>query len=89
MRILERRILLAAGASWLALDANAIAQNAPAALPDVNVTAPSPIVRRKPAAVAWASLGLDETVVADVILEARLQAMEVLAIISPAASVVY
>lgn len=40
-------------------------------------------------AVAWASLGLDETVVADVILEARLQAMEVLAIISPAASVVY
>lgn len=51
MRILKKRILLAAGASWLALDANAIAQNAPAALPDVNVTAPSPIVRRKPAVV--------------------------------------
>lgn len=51
MRILERRLLLAAGASWLALGAAASAQNAPAALPDVNVTAPSPIVRRKPAVV--------------------------------------
>lgn len=49
MRILERRILLAAGASWLALSAPGLAQNAPTALPDVNVTAPSPIVKRKPA----------------------------------------
>ena len=31
------------------MDAGAIAQNAPAALPDITVTAPSPIVRRKPA----------------------------------------
>lgn len=51
MRILTTKTLLAAGASWLALDADAPAQNAPAALPDVNVTAPSPIVKRKPAAV--------------------------------------
>lgn len=51
MRILERQILLAAGASWLALSASALAEDAPAALPDVNVTAPSPIVKRKPAAV--------------------------------------
>ena len=51
MRILERRILLAAGASWLALSAPALAQSAPTALPDVNVTAPSPIVKRKPAVV--------------------------------------
>src|SRR5262245_2621934 len=51
MRILERRILLAAGASWLALSAHAPAQAAPAALPDVNVTAPSPIVKRRPAVV--------------------------------------
>jgi iron complex outermembrane receptor protein len=50
MRILERRILLATGASWLALSAVALAQDAPA-LPDVNVTAPSPIVKRKPAVV--------------------------------------
>ena len=50
MRILERRILLATGASWLALSAVAFAQDAPA-LPDVNVTAPSPIVKRKPAVV--------------------------------------
>lgn len=49
MRILERRILLTAGASWLALSAHAPAQDAPAALPEVNVTAPSPIVKRKPA----------------------------------------
>jgi iron complex outermembrane receptor protein len=49
MRILERRILLAAGASWLALSAPALAQNAPTALPDVNVAAPSPVVKRKPA----------------------------------------
>ncbi len=48
MRILERQILLAAGASWLALSAPALAQSAPTALPDVNVTAPSPIVKRKP-----------------------------------------
>lgn len=51
MKILKRRVFLAAGASWLALSAHAAAQNAPAALPDVNVTAPSPIVKRKPAAV--------------------------------------
>lgn len=51
MRIPKRRIFLAAGASWLALSTHAAAQNAPAALPDVNVTAPSPIVKRKPAAV--------------------------------------
>src|SRR5690349_1367931 len=50
MRIQKRRILLAAGASWLAMSAAALAQDAPA-LPDVNVTAPSPIVRRKPAVV--------------------------------------
>jgi iron complex outermembrane recepter protein len=50
MRILERRILLATSASWLALGAVALAQDAPA-LPDVNVTAPSPIVKRKPAVV--------------------------------------
>jgi iron complex outermembrane receptor protein len=50
MRILERKVLLAAGASWLAMSAAALAQDAPA-LPDVNVTAPSPIVRRKPAVV--------------------------------------
>lgn len=51
MRILTRKALLATGASWLALSATALAQNAPAALPDVNVTAPSPIVKRKPAVV--------------------------------------
>ncbi len=51
MRILERKVLLAAGASWLALGAHALAEDAPAALPDVNVTAPSPIVKRKPAVV--------------------------------------
>ena len=50
MRIRERRILLAAGASWLALSAPALAEDAQA-LPDVNVTAPSPIVKRKPAVV--------------------------------------
>jgi iron complex outermembrane recepter protein len=50
MRIRERRILLATGASWLALSAVALAEEAPA-LPDVNVTAPSPIVKRKPAVV--------------------------------------
>ena len=50
MRILERKVLLAAGASWLALRAVALGQDAPA-LPDVNVTAPSPIVKRKPAVV--------------------------------------
>src|ERR1700752_3131958 len=50
MRILGRRILLTTGASWLALSAVAFAQDAPA-LPDVNVTAPSPIVKRKPAVV--------------------------------------
>jgi len=33
------------------MDAGAMAQNAPAALPDITVTAPSPIVRRKPAVV--------------------------------------
>ena len=48
MRIPKRTILLAAGASWLALGAHALAQDA---LPDVNVTAPSPIVKRKPAVV--------------------------------------
>jgi iron complex outermembrane receptor protein len=54
MRISKRRVLYAGGASWLALcamDAGAIAQNAPAALPEITVTAPSPIVRRKPAIV--------------------------------------
>ena len=45
-------MLHASGASWLVLCAagtGAGAQNAPAALPDVTVTAPSPIVKRKPA----------------------------------------
>ncbi|MBI5318010.1 TonB-dependent receptor [Bradyrhizobium sp.] len=51
MRILSTKTLLAAGASWLVLSAEALAQGAPAALPDVNVTAPSPIVKRKPVAV--------------------------------------
>ena len=49
MRILGGRIVVAAGASWLVLSAHARAQDAPATLPDVNVTAPSPIVKRKPA----------------------------------------
>jgi len=52
MRSSKRRILHTGGASWLvlcAMGAGAIAQNAPAALPDITVTAPSPIVRRKPA----------------------------------------
>jgi iron complex outermembrane recepter protein len=48
MRILKRTILLVTGASWLALGAHALAQDA---LPDVNVTAPSPIVKRKPVVV--------------------------------------
>ena len=54
MRIQKRRTLYAGGASWLALcamGAGALAQNAPAALPDITVTAPSPIVKRKPAPV--------------------------------------
>jgi len=51
MRILERRILIATSVSWMALSAHAFAEDAPAALPDVNVTAPSPIVKRKPAVV--------------------------------------
>ncbi|MFO1107863.1 MAG: TonB-dependent receptor [Bradyrhizobium sp.] len=50
MKILTTKTLLAAGASWLALSAHALAEDAPA-LPDVNVTAPSPIVKRKPAVV--------------------------------------
>ena len=42
MRILTRKTILIAGASWLALRrATAFAQDAPAALPDVTVTAPS------------------------------------------------
>src|SRR6266487_1629801 len=52
MRIQNRRTLHIGGASWLtlcAMGAGAIAQNAPAALPDITVTAPSPIVKRKPA----------------------------------------
>src|SRR5438477_3050010 len=52
MRIQNRRTLQVSGASWLtlcAMGASALAQNAPAALPDITVTAPSPIVRRKPA----------------------------------------
>jgi iron complex outermembrane receptor protein len=52
MRIQKRRAFHIGGASWLtlcAMGASAIAQNAPAALPDINVTAPSPIVKRKPA----------------------------------------
>ena len=52
MRIQKRPTLYAGGASWLALcamGAAALAQNAPAALPDITVTAPSPIVKRKPA----------------------------------------
>jgi iron complex outermembrane recepter protein len=52
MRIQNRRALYVGGASWLvlcAMDASAIAQNAPAALPDITVTAPSPIVKRMPA----------------------------------------
>jgi iron complex outermembrane receptor protein len=48
MRILERRILLAAGASWLALSAAVLAQSAPTELPDVNVAAPKPVVKPKP-----------------------------------------
>src|SRR5437764_1575332 len=49
MRIQNRRTLQVSGASWLtlcAMGASALAQNAPAALPDITVTAPSPIVRR-------------------------------------------
>jgi iron complex outermembrane recepter protein len=61
MRILERKVLLAAGASWLALSAAALAQDAPAALPDVNVTAPSPIVRRKPAVVVRTPVRVAQT----------------------------
>jgi iron complex outermembrane recepter protein len=51
MRILTRKICTATGASWLALSATALAQDAPATLPEVNVTAPSPIVKRKPSVV--------------------------------------
>ncbi|HEY0301371.1 MAG TPA: TonB-dependent receptor plug domain-containing protein, partial [Rhizomicrobium sp.] len=54
MRIPKRRAFYIGGASCLALCAisgNAIAEDAPAALPDISVTAPSPIVRRKPAPV--------------------------------------
>jgi len=54
MRIQNRRTLQVSGASWLtlcAMGASALAQNAPAPLPDITVTAPSPIVKRKPAAV--------------------------------------
>jgi iron complex outermembrane recepter protein len=54
MRISKRRAIHIGGASWLALCAagtELLAQNAPAALPDITVTAPSPIVRRKPAVV--------------------------------------
>jgi len=50
MRI-HNKTILAAGVSWLAFSAAALAEDAPAALPDVNVTAPSPIVKRKPAVV--------------------------------------
>lgn len=39
--------------------------------------------------VAWASLGLDDKAVAEVLVESRLQALEILAIIDPAASVIY
>ncbi|MBR1120403.1 TonB-dependent receptor [Bradyrhizobium lablabi] len=52
MRIPNKRAFYIGGASCLALcaiDARAIAQDAPAALPEITVTAPSPIVRRKPA----------------------------------------
>jgi iron complex outermembrane receptor protein len=49
MRNLKRQMLLAAGVSWLAISTATRAEDAPAALPDVNVTAPSPIVKRKPA----------------------------------------
>jgi iron complex outermembrane receptor protein len=52
MRIHKKRAFYIGGASWLtlcAMGASAIAQNAPAALPDITVTAPSPIVKRKPA----------------------------------------
>src|SRR4051812_33928989 len=64
MRILQRRILLAAGASWLALSAPVLAQSAPTALPDVNVAAPIPLVKRKPAVraparVARATTGIN------------------------------
>jgi iron complex outermembrane receptor protein len=60
MRILERKVLLATGASWLALSAVAFAQDAPT-LPDVNVTAPSPIVKRKPAVVVRAPARVAQT----------------------------
>src|SRR5690242_9198290 len=60
MRILERKVLLAAGVSWLALSAVALAQDAPA-LPDVNVTAPSPIVKRKPAVVVRTPVRVAQT----------------------------
>ncbi len=51
MRILTSKLCVATGASWLALSATALAQDAPAVLPEVNVTAPSPIVKRRPAVV--------------------------------------
>jgi iron complex outermembrane recepter protein len=54
MRIHKKRAFYIGGASWLtlcAMGASAIAQDAPAALPDITVTAPSPIVKRKPAPV--------------------------------------
>ena len=61
MRILERKVLFATGASWLALSAAALAQDAAPALPDVNVTAPSPIVKRKPAVVVRAPARVAQT----------------------------
>jgi iron complex outermembrane recepter protein len=61
MRILERKVLLAAGASWLAMSGAALAQDASGALPDVNVTAPSPIVKRKPAVVVRAPARVAQT----------------------------
>jgi iron complex outermembrane receptor protein len=56
MRIPKRQVFHLAGASWLvlsAMGASAMAQDAPAPaaqLPEITVTAPSPIVRRKPVA---------------------------------------
>jgi iron complex outermembrane receptor protein len=58
MRIPKRRMFHLAGTSWLvlsAMGASAMAQDAPAPaaqLPEITVTAPSPIVRRKPAVVS-------------------------------------
>jgi hypothetical protein len=38
---------------------------------------------------AWAALGLDEAVLAEILQEASLQAIEILSIINPGAAVIY